>query len=417
MSTVPSNPTPPAQVPGAPKMTRVNVPYDLPEEMLVADPKTGKMPIDDYQFQLLPKDAIVTNQEEVRKLVEQIRQETLPQGMKVEIADSPAGLKAAKGKQLVGQLANMAGGMSVYSLMGVGGALGKLAFVPVALAGPLAAVGGGVGLMTGLEQTKAALDRKHYFESLKARGVEEVPVGQDEAGNVRTAKVDDLISVANDAKWAGLTSTAASGLMLAAGLGAPPVVAVGAVVLGLGAALFGMRRLFVVLGKALVNKVKDAFSKGDKADSQPQIGVQKAEKLPAGSAPAAAPAAPTPGASPAPSAAPEGKKLTPEQVMARMQELQAQLMSDPAIAQKVAEIEQLQTQAAQDPSKVTPEMAQRFEKLQGEVMANPRAAAAIQEIQQLQAALLNDPEFQAALNEAAAQQQARVAGEAPKGQG
>jgi len=94
-------------------MTEVNVPLQVPGDMLVVDPKTGKMPIDDFQVQLLPKDAIITNQSEVQKLVGQIKEETLPEGMLPKVGDSPAGLKVARGKNAVNSLGQMAGGIGV----------------------------------------------------------------------------------------------------------------------------------------------------------------------------------------------------------------------------------------------------------------------------------------------------------------
>ena len=112
-----SNPAVSPQVKG---MTEVNVPLQVPRDMLVADPKTGRMPIDDFQVQLLPKDAVITNQLEVQKLVAQVKDETLPEGMRPKIGDSPAGRKGCPGQKAVSNVGQMAGRFGASSLAGWG---------------------------------------------------------------------------------------------------------------------------------------------------------------------------------------------------------------------------------------------------------------------------------------------------------
>jgi len=410
-----SNPAVSSQLKGA---TEVNVPIQVPADMMVVDPKTGRMPIDDFQVQLLPKDAIITNQAEVQKLVGQIKEETLPEGMVPKVGDSPAGALVARGKGIVNSLGQMAGGIGVYSLAGWG-SWG----IPAAVAGQLAGIGGAVGLLMGADQLKEALDAKHFYEGLKAKGTESIPMQvpmRNEQGKlvqgVRDVPVDEIVKGARDKAIMSSISIVSSGAMIAAALGAPPLVAVGAVVLGIGSMVFGMRGALKAIGSKIAGKIKGIFHKDQAtkdqatqgtaqkpqvvASASPEVAAAKEASAPA---PAAMPAstaaqpAATPQAQQAPEAAPAPQAPAPltddqiQQMGTRVQELQAQLMADPSIAGTLQRMQELMPAAIQNPE--GPEAAEYVQVEEG-LKTHPSAGAPYNELVQLQAALLSDPRVQ-----------------------
>lgn len=402
-----SNPSVSSQTKG---MTEVNVPLQVPGDMLVVDPKTGRMPIDDFQVQLLPHDAIITNQAEVQKLVAQVQEETLPQGMVPKVGDSPAGLKVARGKNVASSLGQMAGGIGVYSLAGWG-SWG----IPAAMAGQLAGIGGAVGLLTGADQLKEALDAKHFYEGLKAKGTEsipmQVPVRNEEGkmvAGVRDVPIDEIVKGARDKAIMSGISIVSSGAMIAAALGAPAVVAVGAVALGLGSMVFGMRGALKAIGGKIAEKFKNIFTK-DKpaaneagsgtpqkpqvvASSSPEVQAAKEASTPA---PAAMPAtAATPQQAPAAAEAQAPPSLSDEQIQqisARVQDLQAQLMADPSIAGTLQQMQELMPAAIQNPEGAE---AVEYLKVEDGLKTHPSAGPIYSELVELQTALLSDPRVQ-----------------------
>ncbi len=402
-----SNPSVSSQTKG---MTEVNVPLQVPGDMLVVDPKTGRMPIDDFQVQLLPHDAIITNQAEVQKLVAQVQEETLPQGMVPKVGDSPAGLKVARGKSVASSLGQMAGGIGVYSLAGWG-SWG----IPAAMAGQLAGIGGAVGLLTGADQLKEALDAKHFYEGLKAKGTEsipmQVPVRNEEGkmvAGVRDVPIDEIVKGARDKAIMSGISIVSSGAMIAAALGAPAVVAVGAVALGLGSMVFGMRGALKAIGGKIAEKFKNIFTK-DKpaaneagsgtpqkpqvvASSSPEVQAAKEASTPA---PAAMPAtAATPQQAPAAAEAQAPPSLSDEQIQqisARVQDLQARLMADPSIAGTLQQMQELMPAAIQNPEGAE---AVEYLKVEDGLKTHPSAGPIYSELVELQTALLSDPRVQ-----------------------
>ncbi len=404
----------PAVSPQTKGMTEVNVPLQVPGDMLVVDPKTGRMPIDDFEVQLLPKDAIITNQAEVQKLVGQIKEETLPEGMLPKVGDSPAGLKVARGKSVVNGLGQMAGSVGVYSLAGWG-SWG----IPAAMAGQMAGIGGAIGLLTGADQLKEALDAKHFYEGLKAKGTEsipmQVPVRNEEGkmvAGVRDVPIDEIVKGARDKAIMSGISIVSSGAMIAAALGAPAVVAVGAVALGLGSMVFGMRGALKAIGGKIAVKFKNIFAKDKPAANQAASGTaDQPQVVPSGSpevkaAKEAAP--PAPPAMPATAAAPQQATAAPEapaasqappslndeqiqQISARVQELQAQLMADPSIAGTLQQMQELMPSAIQDPEGAE---AAEYLKVEEGLKTHPSAGPVYSELVELQTALLSDPRVQ-----------------------
>lgn len=389
------NPTAPVpQAAKPPAMTEVNVPLQVPADMMQVDPKTGRMPIDDFQVQLLPKDAIITNQGEVQKLVAQIKDETLPEGMVPKLADSPAGAKVARAKAAVGSLGQMAGGIGVYNLAGWG-SWGLSA----SLAGNLAGVGGAIGLLTNVDGLKDAMDAKHFYEELKAKGTTSIPMQApvvNEEGKtvmgIREVPVDDIISGAKDRAIMSSIGIASSGLMIAAALGAPPLFAVGAVVMGLGSVMFGMKGLFKALGSKIAGKVKGMFGKDDEAPkaAKPQTVPANAPEV-AKAKDATAPAQELPAQAAAP-AQPVG--LSDEQIQqasARVAQLQAELMANPEIAGTLQKMQELMPAALQNPQGAE---AQEYQKVEQGLKDHPSAGAAYNELVEVQTALLSDPRVQ-----------------------
>ena len=387
---VQNNPAAPA-APAPPKgMTEVQVPLQVPADMLVVDPGTGRMPIDDYQVQLLPKDAIITNQSEVQKLVAQIKDETLPEGMVPKLADSPQGAKVARGKGALGQMGQMAGGLGTSNLAGWG-SWG----ISATVASQLSGIGGAVGLLMGADQLKEALDAKHFYEGLKAKGTESIPMqapvlnaeGKTVMG-VRDVPIDDIISGAKDRAVMSGIGMVASSAMIAAALGAPPVVAAGALLLGVGSALYALKGVFKALGSKIAEKVKGVFSK----DEAPPAPADKPQVVPT-SSPEVASAREA--SAPAPELAPQAPRgLTDEeiqQVSARVQELQAHLMANPEIAGTLQKMQDLMPGALQDPQGP---QASEYQKVEQGLKDHPSAGPAYRELVELQTALLSDPRVQ-----------------------
>ena len=385
-------------VPTQPKgTTEVNVPVQVPAEMLVADPKTGRMPIDDYQVQLVPKDAVITNQAEVQKLVGQVREETLPQGMVAKVADSPAGSKVARGKAALGSLGQMAGGIGVYNLAGWGGW-----GLSAAVASQLCGIGGAIGLFMGADQLKEALDAKHFYEGLKARGTETIPVPvpmRDAQGKtvqgVREVPIDDVVKGARDkAIMSGIT-VVSSGFMITAALGAPPLVAVGAVVLGIGSMVFGMRGALKAIGGKIAEKFKNLFHRHKSPATEAPGTAQKPQVVPSASPEVKAAkdaSTPAPAAIPASTQAPAG--LSDEEIQqagARVQELQSQLMVDPQVAGTLQRMQELMPAALQNPQ--GPE-ALELQKVEQGLKEHPTAGPVYRELVELQTALVSDPRVQ-----------------------
>ncbi|MDQ7822658.1 MAG: hypothetical protein RDV48_07695 [Candidatus Eremiobacteraeota bacterium] len=231
-------------------VVQLNVPVIIPKNMLVAGPD-GKKPIDGYDVQFIPKGAVVTNQQEITDLVTQVKDQALPPGTKPEIADSSAGLKVAKGKDLISRLATVGGSFGLMNLMGS---------APAAWAGPAAIAGGVAGTLAGADGVKKAFDMKGYYEGLKARGQEyiHVPVPTADGGQeMQNVKIDDLIKIAKDNIITGGMSTLGSALTAAAGMGGGPAVAIAAMVVQLGALLFASRHALASVAKKVGNFIKN----------------------------------------------------------------------------------------------------------------------------------------------------------------
>lgn len=398
----------PQQAPKAPGMTEVNVPLQVPADMMQVDPKTGRMPIDDFQVQLLPKDAIITNQGEVQKLVAQIKDETLPEGMVPKLADSAAGSKVARGKAAIGSLGQMAGGIGVYNLAGWG-SWGLSA----SLAGNLAGIGGAIGLLTNVDGLKDALDAKGFYQDLKAKGTTSIPMQApvlNEEGKtvmgIREVPVDDIISGARDRAIMSSIGIASSGLMIAAALGAPPLFAIGAVVMGIGSVMFGMKGLFKALGSKIAGKVKGMFNKDDEQPkaARPQVVPANAPEV----AKAKDASAPVPELPAQQQQVPAG--LTDEQIQessARVAQLQAELMANPEIAGTLQKMQELMPAALQNPQGAE---AQEYQKVEQGLKDHPSAGAAYTELVEVQTALLSDPRVQQMMYD---QQVAAMAAQAP----
>lgn len=266
---------------------QINVPIAIPKEMMVPG-KDGKRPIDDFEVQLIPKGAVVTNQGEIQDLVAQVREQTLPEGMKADVADSPAGIKVAKGKQVVGQLAQMAGGFGLMNLMGSN---------PASWAGPAAIAGGVIGGVNALDQLKKGFDMKAYYEGMKAKGQEtiQIPVQQKDGTVInQEVKIDDLIRGAKDSVVVSGLQALGSALTAGAGMGGGPMLAMASMAVQIGALLFAARHAIAAVAKkvgtgaynkavAVKEFVKETFSKKEAAKVQvpdsPQISTDGSAKV------------------------------------------------------------------------------------------------------------------------------------------
>lgn len=260
------------------------VPVRVPKEMTVPD-KDGKTPLDEYEVQLVPKDAIVTNQGEVQELVQKVKEETLPPGTRPELVDSSAGMKVGKVKTVVGQLGQMAGGFGNLQLMGSN---------PAAWAAPAAIAGGAIGFVMSMDNLKKAYDSKQYYESLKAQGKQfiQVPIQtRDGKVIVQNVNVDDLITGSRDAIVTGWAQTVGSALMMGAGLGGGPIFAIGAMAIQIGAFLYAARHALKAVaqkaGKFLKDKmvaVKDRLTGKTAKDEQEIPALPDMQNIPAAKA-------------------------------------------------------------------------------------------------------------------------------------
>jgi hypothetical protein len=249
----------------------INVPMRIPTELVTPD-ANGNTALSQYQPKLLPADAIITNEAEVKTLVDSVRKQALPDGTHPEINMTADGKKVEAAKNTIVKLASSAGSLGVYSLMVHHGGLFT---IPHAFAAPFAVVGGAIGVLSGLDQAKEALNLKGYYQSLKAQGVESVPMqipvrtkdGQDvETRDVPTA---DLVKGARDTAIVGGMQSLAGALMCAAGLGGGPVVALASVVVTAGSALYAARGQFAAVAKACWSKIASHFHKQPEQQPQP----------------------------------------------------------------------------------------------------------------------------------------------------
>lgn len=252
----------------------INVPITVSKDMVTPGPD-GKAPIQDLQVSLLPKNAVVTSREEMQKWMDETKDQILPPGTEPKIKDSKEGALLSKVGHAAMNLGKMAASFGTFTLMSPGGRLGLFSIL-ASVAAPMAAVGGALGAVLGGEQMKQALDMKGYYKNLKAKGVDMVPVpvpvrGQDGKirNQIQNIPIDVMISGAKDAAVVGGISTLSSALMVAAGLGAPPLVAVAAVVLGVGGPLFAARHAIWRGIKAVGQKVKKMFTHQEKETKPP----------------------------------------------------------------------------------------------------------------------------------------------------
>jgi hypothetical protein len=233
-------------------VVQLNVPVTIPKDMIVPD-KEGKRAIDNFDVQLVQKGSVITTQDELQTLVQNVKEQTLPPGMVPEIGTSPAGDKIAKAKGIATMASTWAGGMANMSLMGSS---------PASWAAPVASVTGVMGAIAGLDGTKKALDVKHFFKQLKAQGKEfwQEPIkNKDGTMGVQTIPIDTMISQANDAAIVGGMQTLGSALAAGAGLGGGPAFAIASLVVSIGALLVAKRHAIAgaakKIGSFLKNKV------------------------------------------------------------------------------------------------------------------------------------------------------------------
>ncbi|NDD31813.1 MAG: hypothetical protein EB084_26500, partial [Proteobacteria bacterium] len=264
----------------------------------------GNIPLSQYTPDLRPPNAIYTTQEHVQELVETVKKQTLPPGTHPEIDMSPAGHKVEVGQKTFSKLAISVGGLANFSLARPGAML----TIPAAVATPIALVAGGLGVYAGLEQAKNSLNLKGYYEGLEKEGVQvlpmQVPVRTKEGTQVQQVEVPikQVISSAKDQAVLGGAQAVGGALMIASGcaalaaLPAAPMLAVGSIVVSIAAPLYAARGQFVMLGKAVWEKIKDKLHIGGKESKSDE------PAAPGAQAPAIE-AAKTPAAPPVPSVA------------------------------------------------------------------------------------------------------------------
>ncbi|MHC9540484.1 MAG: hypothetical protein AB9903_13290 [Vulcanimicrobiota bacterium] len=246
---------PPAQEPaaapqGGSDVVELNVPVTLPKEMFVPD-KDGKKPIDDFQMQLIPKGAVVTNNDEIKDLVEQVKVQTFNNGLP-EASDSKASKIMGITRAIANQAGIIGGSLASYQLMGSS---------PAGWAGPVALVGGTVGIMTAADGFKKTLDAKAYYNALKAQGKEtmSIPVNMKDGTVVnQEVKLDDLIKGANDGLVMQGMQVVGNALTVAAGFGAGPAAAMASVAVQLGAFAYMQRHAVAAVLKKIGGAVKNA---------------------------------------------------------------------------------------------------------------------------------------------------------------
>ncbi|GEM_PF-1623513 len=249
---------PPAQekdaVPQAPAggsdVVELNVPVTLPKEMFVPD-KEGKKQIDDYQMQLIKKDAVVTDHEEIKDLVEKVKVQTFNNGLP-EAANSTASKLMATGKAIGSQAAMMGAGFANCQLMSSS---------PAGWAGPVAILGGTVGLMNAADGIKKTFDAKAYYKALQAQGKETMtlPVTMKDGTVVeQEVKLDDLIKGANEGLVVQGMQAVGNTLMVAAGFGAGPAAAMAGLAVQLGAMAYMSRHAVAAFLKKVGGHIKNA---------------------------------------------------------------------------------------------------------------------------------------------------------------
>ncbi len=262
---------PPAATNGAPPKGYVNVPVVLtvPIELVTPD-EHGNIPLQQYTPDLRPPDVFYTNKQEVDRLVDTVRKETLPTGTHAELDDSSAGHKIDVARNVIGKMAPSLGGLSVYSLAREGAHL----TIPAAVAAPLALVAGGITVMSGLEAARKSLNTKAYYQELQKQGVQNLPVQvpQRTADGVRQTTIDvpigRVIQGAQDQAVVGGVQALSGALTVAAGaaalaaLPAAAALAIGAVVLNVAGPLYAMRNQFATLYHAVADKIKNRLHLG-----------------------------------------------------------------------------------------------------------------------------------------------------------
>lgn len=237
----------------------ISVPMRIPSALVTPDAQ-GNVPLQSYQPKLVPQDAIITNQLEVQNLVETVRKQALPPGTHPEIDNSKAGARVDAGKNALVKLASTAGGLGAYSLLHPAGALSYLT-VPASIGAPMAIVGGAIGVIAGLDQTKNALNLKGYYEGMKAQGIQTVAVPQP----VRTKEgfqmqmvemaIDKVIGSARDQAVVGSMMATSSTLMCAAGMTSNGPLAIASIAVSLGTVVYALHGKIADLAVAVWNKI------------------------------------------------------------------------------------------------------------------------------------------------------------------
>ncbi|MHB2020881.1 MAG: hypothetical protein ACYCW6_28425 [Candidatus Xenobia bacterium] len=328
------------------QLVTVTVPVNVPANFLQQDPKTGHAPIDNYEVKLVSPDMVITTRDDVKAYTDQIAKEAHPPGYKLVLNDSPAGMKVEVGRKVGMGVVNMAGFLGAQTAMWHSSFLA----IPTPIAGPLALVGGTVGLFSSLEQTKAALDQKAYFEGLKANHEPNAPIGLPNGQKV-LVPTDMAINMARNQAIAGAGQGVSNALVAGAGVallaGASAIaapIAIASIATGIGVQLYVQRAALLALAEKLWNAIKSPFThhkdKAQEAETKPDSA--PASGQPSGEQPAATPAA-----------APQIP--TPEEAAARIKQL------EPAIAQNLQKLQAIREQVASNPKLLEdPQVKQLF---------------------------------------------------------
>ena len=236
-----------------PKDTQqVNINIPLPADLFIPD-ENGQKPIEGYDIKLVPKNAIITNKQEINELVDTAAKTACPDGMTPSISDTKAAKNIKTAKKAMSALINGAGQISLWNLAASSGA---------AMAGSVAIATGVAGTILSLDSLKDSFNLKGYYEGLKTKGITDVEVPIKQADGSETTveiPIDKLISGAKKSVITNALKTTGNVLMATAGFagGATAIVATAAIALHLGTAIYSNREAIAQLAQKAAEGIKN----------------------------------------------------------------------------------------------------------------------------------------------------------------
>ena len=235
-----------------PDCVELQVPLSISADMFIPD-ETGKLPIENYDIRLVPKNAVITSKDEISEIASNAAKEACPDGMTVKVEDSKAGKNVGISKNAISALAKGAGSLALLNLAAASG---------TAIAAPVAIAAGAVGAITSLDGLKDSFNLKGYYDGLKAQGITDVQVPVKQSDGTETTlevPVDKLISNAKDSIITHSLNTVVNVFTVAAGMigGPSGMLAITALALNVGAAVYCGRHAIKEFAHKAVQGIKN----------------------------------------------------------------------------------------------------------------------------------------------------------------